>query len=172
MKKLMVSAVMALLGGTLFAAGDMYLYWMIAEDATTVTDAKGQTIPTAGMKASIHRTDGSGADLGLLDLYDSSYTSFGTEIGVGDVQGFPVLAGVTGYENYSFFVELSSDAGVFRSTTASYSSLASYISSMSGIDYPATGGYGFGNFSVAPEPTSGLLLLLGVAGLMLRRRRA
>lgn len=171
MKKLMVSAMMALLGGTLFAAGDMYLYWMIAEDAT-VKDAQGQAVSMDGMTASIHYTDGSGAETGLLNLYDSSYESFGTEIAVDGVQGFPVLAGVTGYENYSFFVELSSDAGVFRSTTASYSSLASYISSMSGIDYPATGGYGFGNFSVAPEPTSGLLLLLGVAGLMLRRRRA
>lgn len=171
MKKLMVSAMMALLGGTLFAADDMYLYWMIAEDAT-VKDAKGQTVSMDGMTASIHYTDGSGANTGFLNLYDSSYTSFGTEIAVDGVQGFPVLAGVTGYENYSFFVELKSDAGVFRSSKASYSSLASYISSMSGTDYPATGGYGFGNFSVAPEPTSGLLLLLGVAGLMLRRRRA
>ena len=30
----------------------------------------------------------------------------------------------------------------------------------------------FGNFAPVPEPTSGLLMLLGVAGLVLRRRRA
>ena len=29
-----------------------------------------------------------------------------------------------------------------------------------------------GNFTAVPEPTSGLLMLLGVAGLALRRRRA
>ena len=28
------------------------------------------------------------------------------------------------------------------------------------------------NYQVAPEPTSGLLMLLGMAGLALRRRRA
>ena len=171
MKKLMVSAMMALLGGTLFAAGDMYLYWMVAEDAT-VKDAQGQTVSMDDMTASIHYTDASGANTGLLNLYDSSYVDIDTkEIGIDNVKGFPVFAEVTGYENYSFFVELKSDAGVFRSTTASYSSLASYISSMSGTDYPSEA-FGFSSFSAVPEPTSGLLILLGVAGLALRRRRA
>ena len=32
--------------------------------------------------------------------------------------------------------------------------------------------YATGNFTAAPEPTSGLLMLLGMAGLALRRRRA
>ena len=39
-------------------------------------------------------------------------------------------------------------------------------------DDPAEGYYTYMSTAVAPEPTSGLLLLLGVAGLALKRRRA
>ena len=45
--------------------------------------------------------------------------------------------------------------------TSTFSSLA-----------PATGFQGAGKWSAVPEPTSGLLMLLGMAGLALRRRRA
>ena len=40
------------------------------------------------------------------------------------------------------------------------------------IDLSSQGTAGSGTFTAVPEPTSGLLMLLGVAGLALRRRRA
>ena len=46
---------------------------------------------------------------------------------------------------------------------------ASWEDTMSAKDYAGAGWY---NAAAIPEPTSGLLLLLGVAGLALRRRRA
>ena len=42
---------------------------------------------------------------------------------------------------------------------------------VSSIDYTSSN-FGSGSWTAVPEPTSGLLMLLGVAGLALRRRRA
>ena len=79
----------------------------------------------------------------------------------------------SGTDTYTGFIFVQDAAG----ENASYTSVAQIT--MSNNSTGKT--FGFGNqasnytansFAVAPEPTSGLLLLLGVAGLALRRRRA
>ena len=76
---------------------------------------------------------------------------------------------------YSFFVELAnynngSWKTVKRGATVSYTDLSDYIATsfQDGLSISQTGGY---NMGAVPEPTSGLLLLMGGAMLALRRRR-
>lgn len=89
----------------------------------------------------------------------------------------PTLSDLNGYgsSQYSFYVELYNTAGdpVHKTQTVSYDSLLSsgYIAT-GGVLTPtvlASGGF---NGASVPEPTSGVLLLVGGALLALRRRRA
>ena len=62
----------------------------------------------------------------------------------------------------------------YVSTPYSYDSLAANVWATDILSMKATTAKGFGKFQAVavPEPTSGLLLLLGVAGLALKRKRA
>ena len=72
-----------------------------------------------------------------------------------------LVAGTT----YTFYYTMADDAGnTFKSGTKS---MRAQATSTPAISFLATG-----EWTVAPEPTSGLLMLLGMAGLVLRRRRA
>lgn len=164
MKKFLVS-VLWILACSVFsvANAEMYLFWRISDDPGVDLD---------GLRAHIV-VNQNGTMLGLSTYlsHDAEYplqqspTAF-------DAQ-WDVVARVGGYENASFFVELFNDqGGVYQSDALTYSELLNYeyISSMVGMTLPS-GTWDVKNFRVVPEPTSGLLLLIGVAGLALRRRK-
>lgn len=165
MKTFLVSALAVLFCGVLSAAEtDMYLYWMIDPDATVDGEA--------GVDLSSYNARISTAD-GALMFYDSRESTSGyMSKDVGYVQGWSVVSRVGDLQNASFFIEIFNNDGIaFESETMSYTDLvaAGAIGTMSPFSPVST--YGFSTFRTVPEPTSGLLLLIGVAGLALRRQK-
>lgn len=83
---------------------------------------------------------------------------------------------LSGYAGQSFYMELAywngtSDKVVGSSATYTYAQLEQFMTSVA----PGTSGIPtqgvFSPYIAVPEPTSGLLMLLGFAGLLLRRKR-
>lgn len=173
MKKLILSALMLLSCEVIFAEGteDMYLYWMIGDNATYDGKSAGAA-GLSGYNARVSFDDGAT----YLYLYeDVGAATLGKSTTFDNVKGLDTIAAFSSSEavSKSFFVELYNEAAgstTYRSDAVAYSALSSYISSMEGMAQPADT-YVFTTFQSVPEPTSGLLLLLGVAGLALKRKR-
>lgn len=131
----------------------------------------------------------------FLDLYDvdsgvvnTGYGSYGVLFSddVGGYWGAGVPTGnqspsgdySAGTPEYSFIVELgniNSDdyswTTVAKSAAATYSSLGDYIHKTFNLDPGQTAVWTPTQFQAVPEPSGGLLVLVGVAFLALRRRR-
>lgn len=122
----------------------------------------------------------------VAGMFDSlSYLDKTTTSGTGTIAGKPTSGaiswGETGDTLTAYFAIVSGD-NIFISTTASGVGQASATTMLQfkGLSTPsqaaamdATAGFsGAGWYQTVPEPTSGLLMLLGMAGLALRRRRA
>lgn len=177
MKKLLVAAVFVCAAAISQAAT---VNWGISNVKNSAGGA-----PTAGWSVmAFYTAVGAGSDAIVSAIQSKSAASSAFEtktlassFGSGNVKTHDAtVAGITdNTKNYDFYFVVFNDADATKATEyAMVSSLDKGYSDLEGkFAIPSA------NFSGAtwqttsvPEPTSGLLMLLGVAGLALRRRRA
>ena len=160
----------ALTGAALSASADL-LYWTVSDAKGDANSGKqGDDIPFyyATVKADntlLNVYDANG-DTGYWKIYADAETLPGTSTGLAAYSGAFSTANVS-----SFLVELWSASGD-RVGWQSYSA-SSVANSIWQGDTPTsqTGAQALVVSAVVPEPTSGMLLMLGGALLALRRRR-
>lgn len=88
----------------------------------------------------------------------------------GELDKTAYLAKLDSDQSYYYFVELVNESGLMGYySLGQYGDLQAYIASADLQILPESV-WGESNYKPIPEPTSGLLLLLGVAGLALRRK--
>ena len=170
--------------------GGEVLWWMVGEDYNSITGTtkEGGTMNAKDLgvtDARIRYQDGSGNTLGYLTLYglDSNGKVYELE-GAGGAEVpamfFGSLSDLAGdLTSYSFVLELGNYYEGSWVHTSMESEIASYSQLVADKHISqwkeTTPTYGTPwqptNFTVVPEPSSGLMLLVGGAVLMLRRRR-
>ena len=137
-----------------------YLYWMVTPNAQSGKDISGGDTTFDWTDAKLLAGD---TVVGTLSFDDADflYNTLGT---------YAISGDIADYSASTFFVELyNEDQWLAKSAGASGSSLAQYITGSMSMTPPA-GGWVAGSYAV-PEPTSGLLFLVGGMLLGLKRRR-
>ena len=164
MKKTILTIIAALMGVALYATDFQYLYWMVDESADV--DKYDFTYAT------VKTTDSS-----YFYLYNQSGNTGNDKFYISNIatadSGLTTSAGYAGlgtadYTGSTFLFELwtQDDVRVGWKSVA-FASLADYVFA----NTSQTGATPYVVKDVVPEPTSGVLLLLGFAGLALRRRK-
>ena len=148
MRKLILTMILGLAAG--IAKADVMLYW-------TVDPSLKGTYSYAVIYG------GSGKNLSDYMALDAVTAGSAIDTNVS-------LGSGSMYENY--IVRLFDANYDYLSSCYTYADLAANVWATDMLSMKATTPALFGNFHVVPEPTSGLLLLLGVAGLALKRKRA
>ncbi len=177
MKKLIFAAICAFVG---VAAHADAMYWQLAgQNITGLSDPNCWTMARIEVYSGGEAT---GTYLHYLDDHDVEYMDkdeTGAWFDV-DMSNYPSVS-----PEYSFVLELVNDAMEVQAATApvSYNDLntagkivkdenySSVFNSLAPVDY-STFNAGSGTTADLPEPTSGLLMLLGASLLALRRRQA
>ena len=166
--KFMLMLAAAAAAGAVKAEVDSYLYWMVS-DAATYSDAAGATLSGTLVNYDYAKISADGGS-----TYLSLYGPGGGDLGVDTLD-----KGVDGYVGFasspafsSFLVELyTEDSKRVGWATIPYSTVMQNYALRNITDPSQAQAKLYTISQVIPEPSSGLLLLLGVAGLALRRRR-
>ena len=197
MKKIMVSAAIvcaAMMAQAAqvdwsFEVDDVMGSYEISDNATYFMIAGGETV--GADLASLLTTEGKGADLAsLLTTEGKGADAFtaalaGYKYNTGKISSGAAQGRIDGLESEDYAAIFIFNDGVVAESTFAYNVydasgniytpptasevLQAYASDFGDSDYAAS--WGTGAVAV-PEPTSGLLMLVGLAGLALRRRRA
>ncbi len=169
MKKLMTIAAVGLAALALKAGtSDMYFYWKVASAENEFSYAK--------LAYSI--ADG---ERGYFTIGDTPAKAVLAADGGRTTEGVFANFGATDWSDYAFAVETYNleSAMVGRSASMKYDDIKDFIygagGAAGGSDAMMNPGDPFGfnvKSSVIPEPTSGLLVLVGLVGLALKRKTA
>lgn len=164
MKKMIAVCAVLLSFGAL--AADSFLYWMVGTDVTVDKNSfKDYAYAAVGVR------DANGNHVGYLTLSDGA--DWGAQK-PGTKSPFYANLGDYSYTgDWSFYIELfnAAEKSVGYSENLSYSAaLADYVTSNDILNTPLTSPWTVSTFNT-PEPSSALLLLLGCAGLALKRKK-
>ena len=173
MRKLILAMILGL--AAVAAKADIMLYWTI----DTSGKEGGEAVKSEDAKYAVlygyAATDPS--DLGNnLDIYTALDAV--VDGGAIDTKVTWTLPDDRSGEYDYFIVRLfnadtvNGTVNTYVSEKYAYQNLAANLWATDMLSMKATTAAAFGNFRAVPEPTSGLLLLLGVAGLALKRKRA
>jgi len=152
--------ILALLGSmTSLAATDSYLYWMIdTSQSYNYAMIRDQTTPDTYLTIYNENLASIGDRVSKSDVVDAAAWGEGFYVPVDSVAGTPA----------TFIVELfNSDDKFVSQSVLSYNSEYLYGG---GMGLPPASAMTFSSFAI-PEPSSGLLMLVGCAVLGLRRRK-
>ena len=157
--KTLAAAAMLTVGGTVSA--DSVLYWMLQDNF-----ASGLRDTYSYAKVAVVQADGGGTVTYLTVYPGSSSEQFSGELTWGQ---YAQIGSTVLNDNYKYFVELFNNSGeqIGLSNYLAYSDISSHIGSDSAIIGSAAVFTGVH----IPEPTSGLLALLGFGLLALRRKQ-
>lgn len=167
MKKILIIAALAL-GASWGHASE--LYWTVNDGALTSyqsSDNVGLYAVWGVFTENVGKDNPRATELGTFTVEDLA-------LGFEQVSSLAALSD-TGHDlsSYYFFLEISGAGGRVAATDKiAYSDLAGAIAQGGGMSAPINA-YGFSDFSseVVPEPSSGLLVLIGALALGLKRKK-